>query len=106
LSWIFRWVGRGVECDRISGVLADARHGAGGVLVLSGEAGIGKSALCGWAVARADGMRVLWDYEGLIQSTARMVEPRVEYDFDDVASVVRIKAWRAIAAYNPARRGG
>ena len=41
-------VGRRSECDRIDGVLAEARAGASGTLVLRGEAGIGKSALLGY----------------------------------------------------------
>lgn len=51
-------VGREVERSRIEGLLAGARAQLSGALVLSGEPGIGKSALCGWAVAQAAGMRV------------------------------------------------
>jgi len=51
--------GRRAERDAIAGLLADARAGRGRVLVLRGEAGIGKSTLLRDAVARADGMRVL-----------------------------------------------
>ena len=35
------------------------RVDGGGVLLLSGESGIGKSALCGYAIERAAGMTVL-----------------------------------------------
>jgi predicted ATPase len=52
-------VGRETELATIDGLLAAARHGQGGALVLLGEPGVGKSALCAAAVARADGMRVV-----------------------------------------------
>ena len=52
-------VGREAECTRIDELLARARGGTGGALWLSGEAGIGKSALCGYAIECADGMTVL-----------------------------------------------
>jgi DNA-binding CsgD family transcriptional regulator len=52
-------VGREAELDRIEAVLAAARAGAGGVLVLTGEPGVGKSALLEAAAGRAAGMRVL-----------------------------------------------
>ena len=38
-------LGRDPECAAIDGVLDDAQAGAGGALVIRGEAGIGKSAL-------------------------------------------------------------
>jgi DNA-binding CsgD family transcriptional regulator len=52
-------VGREAECARIAELLEEARAERSGALVLAGEPGIGKSALCAWAIARADGMRVL-----------------------------------------------
>ena len=52
-------VGREAECTRIDQLLACARGGTGGALLLSGEAGIGKSALCGYAIECAGGMTVL-----------------------------------------------
>lgn len=52
-------IGREVEAGRIAGLLDDARAQRSGALVLSGDPGIGKSALCAWAVAHADGIRVL-----------------------------------------------
>lgn len=51
-------VGRDSEVRALTQLLADARTGRGGVLVLRGEAGIGKSALLDEAAARAEGMRV------------------------------------------------
>lgn len=52
-------LGREAECTRIDQLLARARGGTGGALLLSGEPGIGKSALCGYAIERAGGMTVL-----------------------------------------------
>jgi DNA-binding CsgD family transcriptional regulator len=51
-------IGRGAETGALDGVLAAARDGMSGVLVLRGEAGIGKTALLDWAAGAADGMRV------------------------------------------------
>lgn len=42
-------------------------------------------------------------YEGLIFATAQLTAPLVEEDFDDVQQMFRIKAWRAVCAYDPAR---
>src|SRR5262245_56100469 len=54
-----RLLGREAECSRIAGLLADARRRHSGALVLTGEAGAGKTALCDWAAAQAGGMRVV-----------------------------------------------
>ncbi|MFE2141523.1 ATP-binding protein [Streptomyces sp. NPDC059456] len=51
--------GRYAERERIERLLADARRGASGVLLLHGEAGIGKTALLDHAAERAHGVRVL-----------------------------------------------
>ncbi len=51
--------GRAVECARIEGLLADARSGQSGVLVICGAAGSGKTALLAHAVERAEGFDVL-----------------------------------------------
>lgn len=45
-------IGRRRECGRVDALLSDARRGAGGALVLSGEPGIGKSVLLGYARGR------------------------------------------------------
>jgi DNA-binding CsgD family transcriptional regulator len=52
-------IGRDAQCTRIAELLEGARSQQSGALVLTGEAGIGKSALCTWAIDRAGGMRVL-----------------------------------------------
>jgi DNA-binding CsgD family transcriptional regulator len=51
--------GRPSECERVDRLLAHARIGRSDALVLRGEAGIGKSALCAYAAEQADGMTVL-----------------------------------------------
>ncbi|MDF1605080.1 LuxR family transcriptional regulator [Nocardioides sp. YIM 152315] len=52
-------VGRHEDQRTLDALLAGARLGHSGVLVISGEAGIGKSALLGYAVDEARGFRVL-----------------------------------------------
>jgi DNA-binding CsgD family transcriptional regulator len=51
--------GRGPESARLDRLLADARAGQSAVLVLRGEAGIGKTALLGYAAERAAGFQVV-----------------------------------------------
>jgi predicted ATPase len=46
--------GRGTECARLDQLLAEARRGHSAVLVLRGEAGIGKSALLDYAAQRSE----------------------------------------------------
>jgi DNA-binding CsgD family transcriptional regulator len=65
-------VGRSAECERIEALLAGARGGTGGALVLRGGPGIGKSALLAYAGERSSGMRVL---------RARGVETEAELAF-------------------------
>ena len=50
--------GRRSECAALDGLLARVRGGRSGVLVLRGEAGIGKTALLGYLTERAAGFRV------------------------------------------------
>ena len=52
-------VGRTAETAAIDRLLAAASEGRSGVLVVRGEAGVGKSALLDHAVEHADGFRVL-----------------------------------------------
>jgi len=51
-------LGRAVETGALEGVLAAVRDGLSGVLVLRGEAGVGKTSLLDWAARQADEMQV------------------------------------------------
>src|SRR3954471_17953916 len=51
--------GRRKECDALDRLLDGVRAGQSGVLVLRGEAGVGKTALLDHLVRRASGCRVL-----------------------------------------------
>jgi predicted ATPase len=50
--------GRSSECARLDGLLEAARTGHSAVLVIRGEAGVGKTALLRYAVERASRLRV------------------------------------------------
>ena len=52
-------VGRGPERRQVEALLSAARLGQSGVLVVTGEAGIGKTWLLGFAAEQASGMHVL-----------------------------------------------
>jgi DNA-binding CsgD family transcriptional regulator/tetratricopeptide (TPR) repeat protein len=73
-------VGRGSEQAQINDLLARARAGGGGGLVLRGEPGIGKTALVRYAEERADGMRIL---------RAQGVESEAELAFSGLFELVR-----------------
>src|SRR5215510_16190819 len=72
--------GRDVERDAIGGLLDDARHSRSGVLVVRGEAGIGKTALLEDARDRAADMHVL---------SARGVEAESELAFGALHQLIR-----------------
>ena len=73
-------VGREVECGHIEGLLEAARAGRSGALILRGEPGIGKSTLCAYAVARAEGVTVL---------KAQGIESEAELPFAALADLLR-----------------
>lgn len=52
-------LGRRLEQQQLAGLLGGAREGHSGVLVLRGDAGIGKTALVDAMLAQADGLRVV-----------------------------------------------
>ena len=76
--------GRSGECARLDRALADAREGQSAVLVIRGEAGVGKTALLRHAAERAAGFRVAqvggveseleWAYAGLHQLCTPMLD--------------------------------
>lgn len=42
-------------------------------------------------------------YEGLVRKTAARYASRIQEDYEDIASILRVKVWRALLAYDPAR---
>lgn len=42
-------------------------------------------------------------YEGLVRKTAAMIAPLVQEEYEDIAAILRIKVWRALVAFDPAR---
>jgi ATP/maltotriose-dependent transcriptional regulator MalT len=73
-------LGRELETARIDRLLDGARTGQSGALVLSGEPGIGKTALLDYAAGRAEGMTVLG---------ARGLESEAELPFVALADLLR-----------------
>ena len=65
-------IGRAAETEIIDRLMGDAFSGRSGVLVLTGEAGVGKSALLAYARARADGM-------GVLQTAGVQSEAEIEF---------------------------
>jgi DNA-binding CsgD family transcriptional regulator len=72
-------LGRRQERGQIDALLAQARSGASGALLIVGEPGVGKSALLADAFARADGLSALW---------ARGVESEIELAFSGLAQLL------------------
>ena len=54
------------------------------------------------SLRRPDPTRVEF-YEGLIHKTASLYVGYVEEEYEDVVSILRIKAWRALQSYDPTR---
>ena len=74
-------VGRRVESERIERLLEDARSGIGSALILSGPAGVGKTALLDLAASRGQGMTVLraagvaWEAELAFSGALELLKP-------------------------------
>ena len=78
-------IGRESECARIERMLEGARGGRSAALVIRGDAGIGKSTLLEYAVARADEARIVralgveteseFAYSGLHELVRPLLEP-------------------------------
>ena len=85
-------MGRVPECARIERLLAGARLGTSGVLVIVGEPGVGKTALLEHAIARADGMAVL---------RARGAEPEIDVPFGGLLALLRPALGRLDALPGP-----
>lgn len=47
--------------------------------------------------------KVLAHYEGLVRKTAAIYEPLVQEDYDDICQILRIKVWRALLSFDPAK---
>lgn len=73
-------LGRADEQREIGQALARARSGASAVLALSGEPGIGKTALLGYAAQRSAGMRLL---------RARGIESEAQIPFGSLLELIR-----------------
>jgi DNA-binding CsgD family transcriptional regulator len=73
-------LGRNREREALDALLAGAREGRSGVLAISGEAGIGKTALLDYAQSQAVGMRVL---------QARGVESEAQVPFGGLLELLR-----------------
>ena len=118
--------GRSSECAQLDRLLADAREGRSAVLVIRGEAGVGKTALLRYAAEQASGFRVAQiagvesemelAYAGLHQLCAPMLgqldvlpEPQRARPQGRVGSCVRRSARplpRRVGDARPAVRGG
>ena len=93
-GWRLR--GRGDECERLDRLLQRIRAGTSAVLVLRGEAGIGKTALLEYVAERATECRLARARRRAVGDGARVRRP---------ASPVRAAARRARRAAGPAAGG-
>ena len=96
-------VGREVELLRLASLLATARDGHGGVLLLEGEAGIGKTTLLDVAAARAEGFLVLratgveadavLPYGGLLELLGPLRDRAPALPVGQAAALARVLGW-------------
>ena len=88
-----RLLERDAQCERLAAAVAAARQGSGGLTLIEGAAGLGKSSLLGWAAVRArEG--------GMVALTARGAEPEREFSFGVVLQLLE----RRLVAATPAER--
>jgi DNA-binding CsgD family transcriptional regulator len=73
-------LGRTTECARIDQLLADARQGTSGAVILLGEPGIGKTALLRYALDQAQEMAIL---------SARGIELEADVAFSGLLELLR-----------------
>jgi DNA-binding CsgD family transcriptional regulator len=73
-------VGREADCDRVDRVLESARSGRSAVLLVHGEAGVGKTSLLRYAIERAEAMTV---------ARATGVEYEAELEFSGLLELCR-----------------
>ncbi|MEM7339064.1 MAG: AAA family ATPase [Actinomycetota bacterium] len=78
-------IGRAAECAVIAGFLDDLQLGRGGVLLVEGDGGTGKTTLAGWALARAESLGMItlsgrsWEraqsvpYEAIVAALGRLL---------------------------------
>jgi DNA-binding CsgD family transcriptional regulator len=88
-------LGRGEERDQVDRVLASARQGLSGVLVLRGEPGIGKTALLDYAAGAAAGLEIV---------RVEAVESEMELGFAGLHQLL-LPYLGAIPALPPPQRG-
>src|SRR5260370_1097526 len=86
--------GRGRPCRALEGLLAEVRAGRSRVLVIRGEAGLGKTALLGYAAETAPDFRV---------ARADGVEPEMELPFAALHQLLRPMLGRLDALPGPQR---
>ena len=96
-------VGREAELERLDSLLRDARDGRAGVLLLEGDAGIGKTTLLDAAAARADGFRVLratgveadavLPYGGLLELLGPLRSRAAELPTAEAAALAQVLGW-------------
>jgi DNA-binding CsgD family transcriptional regulator len=91
--WVMLW-GRRPQCEALDGLLAEVRVGRSRVLVIRGEAGIGKTALLGYAAETAPDFRV---------ARAEGVESERELPFAALHQLLRPMLGRLDALPGPQR---
>jgi hypothetical protein len=91
--WVMLW-GRRPQCEALDGLLAEVRAGRSRVLVIRGEAGIGKTALLGYAAQTAPDFRV---------ARAEGVESEMELPFAALHQLLRPMLGRLDALPGPQR---